>query len=224
MGLTRRSLDLVIHVLLSTAMIRKPVNFRLALAGMWLVAAGSLGTLKADIVSTETGGTQSTPGSFYWGVIVPTVAGKSWNNLVFNFFTSAGNPQASGSLYLLSQQYLGKPSALSPATPGYIATATDTGDFYTFAPDVTATGNTTYWAYTNATLQLLGNDPGGHYYASTGANNNFVSVPTNGVNYALTGTHVSPEPGSILLFGTVLGLAGLILRRKFAVKESSLMK
>lgn len=81
-------------------------------------------------------------------LVIP--GGGSFNNLRFNWYTFAGSPAAFGTLYLLTQEYLGLPGDLSPSTPGFVARSeTIVDNQYRFAPGITLTGGTQYWVYTD---------------------------------------------------------------------------
>src|SRR5918993_1028873 len=72
-------------------------------------------TTGLDITSGETG-------TFNWvgqSFVVPESG--SFGDLRFNFYTFRKAPVAFGSLFLLTQEYLGVPGALSAATPGFVA-------------------------------------------------------------------------------------------------------
>lgn len=99
------------------------------------------------------------------GQSVTTPAGGPWDNIQFNFeqcaspsgtsclSTTTNTPFALGDLFLLSQIYDGLPSALSSATPGFIAEATTiTGGVWTFAPNVTLSPGTQYFFYMDTAL------------------------------------------------------------------------
>jgi hypothetical protein len=193
-------------------------RFLATAATLCLLAVGSLSTAKADIVSSVTDGPLTSNGAFYWGETLVTTAGGQWDNLSFNFYTASGNPLAAGDIYLLSEQYLGTPSGLSSATPGYIAEGSASGGSYTFGSAVTVTGSTEYWVYTDTALQLTGDANGGEYYFTSSPNANFAGFPGNDINYTLTGTSV-PEPTTPLLLAMMVGLVGLAFHRKFAASR-----
>ncbi len=71
-------------------------------------------------------------------------------NLRFNWYSWGASPVAFGTLYLLSQEYLGLPGDLSPSTPGFIARSESiVGNQYVFAPGVSLAGGNQYWVYTD---------------------------------------------------------------------------
>ena len=95
--------------------------------------------------------TAGSTGTFnFAGQSVVTPAGGPFNNLRFNWYTFSGPPTAFGTLYLLSQEYLGLPGGLSPSTPGFVARSESIVDNqYRFAPGVTLTAGAQYWFYTD---------------------------------------------------------------------------
>ena len=77
------------------------------------------------------------------GQSVTTPVGGPWNNLTFNWLDLAGAPTAAGTLFLLTQAYVGTPAALGAATPGFLATtASISGGMWIFDPSVTIQGAT----------------------------------------------------------------------------------
>jgi hypothetical protein len=92
-----------------------------------------------------------TVGTFNWaGQSVTTPPGGPFNNIRFNWYTFSGTPTAFGTLYVLTQEYLGLPSGLGPSTPGFVASSDSIVDnVYRFAPAVTLNGGTQYWFYTD---------------------------------------------------------------------------
>ena len=74
----------------------------------------------------------------------------SYNDVHFNFYSFKKEPVAFGTLYLLTQEYLGLPAGLSASTPGFVGKSTsNTGGVYAFAADVAITAGTKYWVYTD---------------------------------------------------------------------------
>jgi hypothetical protein len=120
----------------------------------------------ADIIAQNTSFTNATIlTGFSDGQSVTTPTGGPWDNIQFNFeqctnpsgtsclSTTTNTPFALGDLFLLSQIYDGLPSALSSATPGFIAEATTTtGGVWTFAPGVTLDSGTQYFFYMDTAL------------------------------------------------------------------------
>jgi hypothetical protein len=101
--------------------------------------------------------TAGSTGTFnFAGQSVVTPAGGPFNNLRFNWYTFSGAPTAFGTLYLLSQEYLGLPGDLSPSTPGFIARSeTIVDNQYRFAPGVSVTGGVQYWFYTDTKASFV---------------------------------------------------------------------
>lgn len=134
------------------------------------------------LVQVTTGST----GTFNWaGQSVTTPVGGPFNNLRFNWYTFSGDPTAFGTLYLLTQEYLGLPGGLGPSTPGYVGQSVSIVDNqYRFAPGVTLDGATQYWFYTDAqgsfVTSFFGSTyPGGDLYLT--------GVPTLPFHKAIAG-------------------------------------
>ena len=108
-------------------------------------------TATAPVINVLVQVTAGTTGTFNWaGQSVTTPAGGPFASLRFNWFTFSGAPTAFGTLYLLTQEYLGLPGDLGPSTPGYVAQSVAIVDNeYRFAPGVTLNGSTQYWFYTD---------------------------------------------------------------------------
>jgi hypothetical protein len=145
--------------------------------------------------------------------------GGPWDNIVFNFYSdaSATTPTAFGTVFLLSQEYLGAPDDLSSSTVGYIAQAAASGGLYKFASGVTLQPGTQYFFYVNAEGLTSGNVTGSYsggilYYANGGAQN-FQPASLEDENFLLTGSPV-PEPNSIVLLVSGLLIIGGVARRK----------
>jgi hypothetical protein len=148
----------------------------------------------AITISTDTSGT--TPrGPFFWGLVITTPAGGPWDDLTINWYNGA-TPAAAGDVFLLTQQYLGTPAALSSSTPGFLAEGTASGGVYNFAPTVTLLGGTDYWFYTDTAFVSTGGF-GGFIYVSVGpgSGNDFRFVLNTTSNYLLSGA--PPAPSSV---------------------------
>jgi hypothetical protein len=157
------------------------------------------------------------------GQSLTTPIGGPWNNLTFNWFDTGGAPNtgvptpiANGTLFLLNQQYLGTPGALSAATPGYISQSQSiAGGMYLFSSSLIVQPNTTYFFYTNQTVPNNSGDGdviAGSAYGDIGSGGTYVSFNGIDARFRLQGS-VIPEPSGILL--AVSGLAaGLWGRRR----------
>lgn len=125
----------------------------------------------------------------YVGQSFGVPAGPSIDNLRFNWYAYASvadqaahneGTTAFGTLYILSQEYLGRPADLSASTPGFIAKSdSNDGQQYFFPPAVTLAGGAEYWVYA---------DTSGAYVESFS-----VSSYVDGDNY-VTGQGTSPLP------------------------------
>eukprot|EP00456_Euglypha_rotunda_P024802 TRINITY_DN20210_c0_g1_i4.p2 TRINITY_DN20210_c0_g1~~TRINITY_DN20210_c0_g1_i4.p2 ORF type:complete len:106 (+),score=26.47 TRINITY_DN20210_c0_g1_i4:199-516(+) len=65
----------------------------------------------------EYNGANTSTDSAFIGQSITTPSGGPWTNVTFNLYDVSDNPSANGTLYLLTQEYLGAPNALSSGTP-----------------------------------------------------------------------------------------------------------
>jgi hypothetical protein len=151
-------------------------------------------------VTTGLSVTSGETGTFNWvgqSFVVPQAG--SFGDLRFNFYTFQQEPVAFGDLFLLTQEYLGVPSALNEATPGFVAQSQTTADgVYTFAPSVTITGGTKYWVYTDAKITFASSVdtdifPGGDMYLAGAQSNAFRKAPAS--ERIVNGILVAPPSG-----------------------------
>jgi hypothetical protein len=120
----------------------------------------------------------------YQGQGVTTPQGSSFNSLRFSWLTlvhpgfpsegTVGIP-AVGSIYILTQEYLGIPAALSFSTPGFLARSVLTeGAEFVFNESATLAPGTRYWFYGDTRLpgliftssRFVDQYPGGDFYSA----------------------------------------------------------
>jgi hypothetical protein len=170
----------------------------------------------ADTIASSTDGVL-TNFDGYFGDVVTTPTGKGWNGITFNFVdASTSGPAAFGTLFVLTQEYLGTPTALNSSTAGFLGASTGiSGGMYDFASSVTLLPNTMYWFYSNADIAtgaILGGFGADLYYAPTGADNFTLFQGAGPANFTLAGTPV-PEPTTMTLLGVGIALAALKRKR-----------
>lgn len=177
---------------------------------------GAFVSANASVIAQFTGGLNGAAPLFI-GQSFTTAAGGPFNDITFNFFsdTAGGTtPSGAGDLFILSQQYVGTPSGLSAATPGFLAESTGVaGGIFAFDPILTLQGNTQYFIYGDTSFLVSGDNGGGYAggsaFVSAGAGADY-AVISGDANFRLSGTQVVlavPAPATLSLVG--LGLAGL---------------
>jgi len=186
-----------------------------------LITFGSLvGVANSALIVNNINAPSSAGGTNDYGQSFTISATSAWNNLTFNFLSSAGNPASSpfaaGSLYLLDAAYLGTQGGLSSSTPGFIAQTSDiTNGMWRFAPSVTVTPSKQYWIYTQGDVitpvAFSSSNPyaGGFAYQDIGSG--YQAVTNADFGFSFEGTAV-PEASSALLF--CLGALGIVVRRQ----------
>jgi len=197
---------------------------------LWIAFAAAVTLAPAQTILQVTSGTGSA--TEWFGQSFTTPAGGPWNHITFNFFstpasgsTPASTPAAAGTAFLLTQEYLGTPAALSSSTPGFLASSVSiSGGAYVFAPNVLLNSNTKYWIYENASITASGSGTGGGpsiaaYFAFTATSNFTTITGVEVANFTLGGTAGipgTPIPPSLLLTIGGLGCLGLYqARRRF---------
>lgn len=183
------------------------------------------GWAKAEVITENLALPEDAQGIPATGQSVTTPSDGPWNQITFNFYEGyAGDPFATGGLFLLGQEYLGLHTALSPSTPGYIAQSNDIqvedgGSEWTFAADLTLQPDTQYWFYMDGLPgALLGYNgaaySGGDLYYATSSAPYMFAGPSD-ARFQLEGV---PEPSTLVALAGLLGmgLLGYWRRRKIS--------
>jgi hypothetical protein len=177
-----------------------------------LIMLVSASFASADVIVQNLAGTSVcglTVCANFFGQSFTTPTGGPWDELTFNFYSDfpAVTPLAAGTAFLLTEQYLGTPSALSTHTSGFLAESTGiSGGRYTFSPRLEVLPRTTYWVYENEGFGPSGGTtvPGEIAYSAGSANADFAADPIHLVsNFTLEGTPV-PEPSTLLFVASAL--------------------
>lgn len=152
------------------------------------------------------------------GQSLTTPAGGPWDNLSFGWFNTSGSLVAGGSIFLLSQEYLGSPGDLSNLTTGFIAgSQSTTGGQFFFEPSVVMQPNTKYFLYTDVVQPNLSSRPdvpfvGGDGYTGISGTYSLFS-PELDNKFRLSG-EVVPEPTTLTLTAFVMASMGWYRRRR----------
>lgn len=167
----------------------------------------------ADVVASSTDGTTLNATGFY-GQSFTTTTPQPETDIIFNFYSNvpATTPAAFGTGFLLSQQYLGTPAALSSATPGFLAEATASGGEYSFGSAATLLPSTQYFFYENASIpsgSISGGQSdysGGNFYRALASGADFGSSAPESANFLVQGTAAVPEPSGLAVVGVAAGV------------------
>lgn len=176
----------------------------------------------ADTIASSTDGVLTNFDGYFGDVVtMPTnPSGHGWHNITFNWIAPDSSAAAFGTLFVLTQEYLGTPADLSSSTPGFLGASIGiSGGAYDFAYGVKLLPSTTYWFYSNAEIPtgaITGGFGGDLYYAPTGADTFTLFSGAGPANFVLTG--VTPEPATISLLGLGIALAALKRKRRLLNK------
>jgi hypothetical protein len=179
----------------------------------------------ADIVASFTSGTALNDAAAFVGQSFTTTNLVPETNITFNFFSDVPptTPEAVGTGFLLSQEYLGTPAALSSSTPGFLAQAAASGGEYSFGSAATLLPGTQYFLYENVHIpsgSISGGATysGGQLYATTSSSSDFAGEGLSTTNFLVQGSPATavPEPSQYVVLGVIaacLGLRYLLLKR-----------
>ena len=204
-----------------------------------MAAALFLPAADAGVISTFTSGTDIALGGYSYGRAVTTPAGGPWNGVVFAFLGPSVDlgggvyfqPVVApvGTLYLLSQEFGGLPTELSPSTPGFLGSSSSlTGDGWVFEESLTILPSTTYYFYNDSIMRGPGIDlfgaQGGYWTAFGGQTCDdtldCVFAPTFASNFRLSAAIPEPWTASLMLPGmAILGVLGRRSRRLVAKRR-----
>jgi hypothetical protein len=174
----------------------------------------------ADIISGNFYGVSGNSNGQTPGQLVLTPDGGPWDDLVFNFFDTSGNPYALGDLYLLTSPYTGTPQALSTSASGFLAVSTAASDQWVFDTAVSLDADTDYYFYMseNPPVGTVADISGSGAFGSGGGTGSFISRPF-AMQYTLDGTvedSSTPEPAAIILLLSGLVMISVAKRRRDA--------
>ena len=177
----------------------------------------------AGVIVQNTAGPGILVPSGFSGQSFTTPSGGPWDDITFNFL-SGTTPVASGTAFLLDEQYLGTPSNLSSATPGFLGESTGiTGGKYVFLTTLELQPGVQYFVYENTLIlgsTLSGGNTivGGQLYFSTSTSIDFATDAGLSLNFTVSGDVVSavvPEPSPLtVLVAALLGFGFVRRYRK----------
>lgn len=201
----------------------------LALLLSLLLGATCFADLVTENVNAAFDSTDGEVGQSFTTGIAP-----QYNSISVGIFADAGNPASNpsveGSLFLLSEEYLGTALGLSSSTSGFIAQHQSvSAGAWVFDDAITLQGNTQYWFYTQgytSETPAIGFAGGGGTYAGgitySGGNGDlaggapedtFIPALNIDLGFRVSGAAV-PEPGSVAFIGCLGAIMGLRRRKR----------
>jgi hypothetical protein len=194
-----------------------------------IVFAATASPAQGGVIARYTAGDSNTETLIY-GESFTTPGGAPWDDITFNYYSNDNpvrTPSAAGNAFLLTQVYMGTPSALSSSTPGFLAESTGiSGGAWIFNPSVVLNPDTEYWLYPNAAvsgtgtdeLQVTGTSAEEAYMAASASADFSATFEPEGLqgeiaNFTVEGTAL-PEPSTFVLCSAALISLAFYVRRK----------
>jgi hypothetical protein len=194
-----------------------------------IVFAATPSLAQGGVIVQYTAGDSNTE-TLIFGESFTTPGGAPWDDITFNYYSNDNpvtTPSAAGNAFLLTQEYLGTPSALSSSTPGFLAESTGiSGEAWIFNPSVVLNPDTEYWLYPNAAVTGTGTDESQvtgtsteEAYMATSASADFsATFEPEGLtgeiaNFTVDGTAL-PEPSTFWLSSAALIALAFCVRCK----------
>lgn len=187
---------------------------RMAIAVMGLFAAIGSAADAATIISNNVGSSSSAK---FWAQSF-TIGASDIDAISFSFFTTANVAAAAGTLSIFTAPVT-TPTLGGSSTTNLVARSVSTASgVYSFDSTVTLLANTTYYAYSSASLNVAyataNNYTGGQGYNTSSTGGTYAGLANGGdTRFALYGTAV-PEPESWAMMIGGFGAIGTVLRRR----------
>jgi hypothetical protein len=195
-----------------------------------VLALNAAGQANADVISTHTAASSTSPTNLAGGLAITTPSGGPWNHLRFSCFSDlpAQTPIAVGHVFLLTQAHNLLPASLSSATPGFVAASMlASGGVWSLAPGVTINPGTAYCFDSDGpggmATGTIARIPGTTGAFSAGP----ATLPYTGPNFPMfkfllqgDSAVAMPEPPSLPILAVGLGIAGWWGRRKWVARST----
>ena len=176
------------------------------------------------VITNNPPGASSQTSSLVPGQSVTIPVGSTpFTNFTFNFYSSANSGFASGNLFLLDQQYSGRPQDLGPSSPGFLGSSTASDNQWVFQISAPLQPNSQYFFYQSSQpsspLEFFNSSTysGGDRYFTINAQNPFVVSTGTDFAFQLSEQAVpAPIAGSgWIAWNLAMGLAFAVGARNF---------